>query len=604
MGAPTNSAQSSDFCVHQPQCVGCPLASVPYPEQLRLKRELVLAALSSYPDLATNLTAIGVDTTRAASPTVEYRGRAKLVSDGRALGLFGAQNHEVLDLPHCRILRPRVAQVVASVRRALPLPFELLAVDAREADPGVLLNLIVTPETPAAELRAVAEQLMQAEPLIAGVSFSQRAKRSAQVLGGVPQTLLGAETLPQRFGHDQPFHVAVSGTFVQAHAEQAAALHAVIEDRLNELLGSLQGATVLELYAGAGALALRLAKRGARVLAVDSYAPGIERLENAAAAQGISLEARAEDALTTLARKPECQVVVVDPPRRGLSPDVRSALGEQSAQTLVMVSCEPTTLARDLAHLARLGWHATRISPWDMIPQSESVETLVFLARGEQAPPRVLYADEQLIVVDKPPFLPTTPQTEHTSSLLHAVQQLPDAAEAAAVHRLDRDTSGVCLFARKPHHVYALAQALAAGQKQYIALTQGVVHKRGQIQRPLRDGPTLRAAQTRYQREQLVGTHSLVSAYPVQGRKHQIRKHFAAIGHPILGDARYGKPATQRYFDERHGLDRPFLHCASIRLVHAGVERNFEASLAPDLSQVLESLRKSQSASRQAPSEA
>jgi 23S rRNA (uracil1939-C5)-methyltransferase len=146
------------------------------------------------------------------------------------------------------------------------------------------------------------------------------------------------------------------------------------------------------------------------------------------------------------------------------------------------------------------------------------------------------------------------------------------------------------LFAREPEAVKSLAGALADGQKQYLALVRGVTHKRGRIDRAFNDGTGLREAVTRYERREIVGTHSLICAMPETGRRHQIRRHLASIEHPLLGDARYGHPPTNRHFEERHGLDRPFLHLARVEL--AG-ERPLTllSELAVELRAVLQSLQ-------------
>jgi 23S rRNA (uracil1939-C5)-methyltransferase len=218
---------------------------------------------------------------------------------------------------------------------------------------------------------------------------------------------------------------------------------------------------------------------------------------------------------------------------------------------------------------------------------------LVLLERAPAPELTVLHRDAHLIAVDKPPHLPTTPHPEHVGSLLDLVRRMPGCEHAVPVHRLDAGTSGVCLFATRGEAVAELAAALSLGQKTYIALAQGVVHKRGVIRRSLLEGRTPRTAETRYTRTRIVGTHSLIDAQPKQGRKHQIRRHLQAVGHPLLGDAKYGKSAGVRHFFERHALDRPFLHCSRIILRLETGELTLEAPLAPDLQRVLAELGES-----------
>ena len=581
------SAASTLTCVHAARCPGCPLLALPYPEQLARKQEHLRQALAAYPALSH----VPVAATRPAAPVTGYRLRAKLVVAGRALGLFAEGSHEVVDTPQCVVLAPSVARVVAIVRAALPLELELLAIDVRAADDGVLLTLIAPRGSDVGAARRAAAALMAKSSEILGVALAERAPRSAQVLGSAPTPLCGAGFARQRFAANAPWHRAVPGGFVQSHGGQTAALHAAIEAALAANLSGLAGRRILELYAGEGALALRLAARGADVTVADSFAPNLAQLEHSARSQGLRVTTLAASAEQALARVAVPDALLVDPPRRGLSPAVRGALGRLAPGVLLYVSCEPATLARDLSHLRELGFAVEATTPWDMIPLSESVETLALLKRGAAPPARVLYEDAALIAVDKPPHLPTTPQGEHSRSLLDAVRALPDAAEAVPIHRLDVGTSGVCLFARRPEHVQALAAALARGEKTYVLAARGVVHKKGRCERPIPDAGALRAAATSYRREAVVGTHSLVRACPQQGRRHQIRRHFAGIGHPLLGDARYGDPASNRFFEQRHGLDRTFLHCAEISLARGAESLSLRSPLAPDLEAVLTSLR-------------
>jgi 23S rRNA (uracil1939-C5)-methyltransferase len=226
----------------------------------------------------------------------------------------------------------------------------------------------------------------------------------------------------------------------------------------------------------------------------------------------------------------------------------------------------------------------------DMIPLTEEVETLAVL-RPEAIPaPRVLYEDERLLVIDKPSHESTTPQGERIGSLLQRVRALPHGAHAVPVHRLDADTSGVCLFAKDPKFVAELARQLAASQKRYVALVRGVASAKGVVNRPLREAGGDVPARTRYRRLDIAGGHSLLAIHPEQGRKHQIRRHLASLGHPVIGDRRYGHAATNRHFEERYALDRAFLHCQTISLKSADREHVFESALPGELRTVLAAL--------------
>lgn len=573
------------YCPHQPLCTGCSLSSLTQAQQLEHKEDRLRTELGALP-----VTRLLAPTPILGSALLEgYRLRAKLVYQEGRLGLFTSE-HNVVDTRHCRIVHPRLQSVLNGLRDLLPLTCELLAVDARLADEGVLLTLVVPRHTPRAEVERAAHRVMGLLPDVKGVAYSERAETSPQVLGGTPVPVAGVAELRHTLTPGRPHHLAVFGGFVQAHAQQTAALHDEITATLRQRFGKLDGLRVVELFSGAGALALHLSSLGARVVAVDAYAPSVALLERTAREQGLALTTAANTAENSLALLAGSDVLIVDPPRRGLSVEVRRALAAAAPRLLVYVSCDPRTLARDLSHLAWLGYGAASLRPIDMIPVSDAVETFVTLEPAPRPALEVIHRDATLVAVNKPPHLPTTPHAEYADNLLELVKALPGCEQAAPVHRLDVGTSGVCLFAVHPSHAQRLGAELTEGQKTYVALAQGITNKRGTIRKALLEGRVPRAAETRYVRTGVVGTHSLVTAHPTQGRKHQIRRHFAAVGHPLLGDSNYAKRGSWRFFFDRHGLDRPFLHCAEISLVHGDIPLTLRAPLAPDLERVLLSL--------------
>jgi 23S rRNA (uracil1939-C5)-methyltransferase len=331
------------------------------------------------------------------------------------------------------------------------------------------------------------------------------------------------------------------------------------------------------------------------VVAVEAFGPSCERLSRAAREQAIALDVQHGDA-GEVARRLAAQgarfdVVIVNPPRRGLDHEVRKAIAQLAPRHMAYVSCHPPTLTRDLSHLAREGLAAEELAPFDMMPLTEHVETFAWLTQRPAEVPEVLLEHDDFVAVLKAPHEPTTPQGEHAGSLLLRVQCLPGFAGAVPVHRLDVGTSGVVLFARTPERVHAISLALADGEKTYVALAQGILRAQGRIQRPIVEQGRSLEASTRYKRSEVIAGHSLVRVLLETGRKHQIRRHLAAIGHPLVGDARYGDRRTNQHFGMRHGLDRPFLHCVSLVIAYQGQRIAIDAPLAPDLMQVLESMR-------------
>jgi 23S rRNA (uracil1939-C5)-methyltransferase len=439
-------------------------------------------------------------------------------------------------------------------------------------------------------LRVTARELRARLPEVVGVALNLREGESPQVLGSELLVLDGAPAARDRIG--EVSHVATYGAFVQAHRGQAKRVH----EALVEALEVGPGLRVLDLYGGSGAIGLTLANAGARVQMVESFAPAARLAMEAARGLtgGGTFEAVAGEVSEVLARmirtrgsEPFPGAVVVNPPRRGVAPLVREQVAALRPQAIAYVSCDPETLARDLDHFTRLGYAPARLTPVDMIPLTEEVETFVLLRPAAAPLPRVAYADDEVLIVEKPPHEPTTPQGDHGGSLLGRVRRLPGAETAVPVHRLDVGSSGLVIFARKAAYVTAWAEALAAesGRKIFLAAARGRTPSKGAITRDLRDEGRLLPARTRYRWLGAAGGHSVLRVIPEHGRTHQIRRHLAAIGHPILGDERYGHGATNRFFEEKHGLDRTFLHCVRLELTHprTGDRLTVETPLPGDL---------------------
>ncbi|MCC7084476.1 MAG: RluA family pseudouridine synthase [Pirellulales bacterium] len=242
----------------------------------------------------------------------------------------------------------------------------------------------------------------------------------------------------------------------------------------------------------------------------------------------------------------------------------------------------------------------------------------------EAIPLDILYEDEHLAAVNKPPGMVVHPAKGHwsgtlTSALAFHFQQLSSAGgptRPGIVHRLDRDTSGVLLVAKSDSAHFALAQQFEARtvEKEYFAIVVGAPDKdRDVIDLPIgihpyqrekmairRDHPSSRPAQTYYEVVERFDGFAEVQVRPKTGRTHQIRVHLNAVGCPVLCDKQYGG-RSQIARGEIHRdladceilLDRQALHARRLKLRHpvSGGELQLEAPMAADLERVLSELR-------------
>jgi RluA family pseudouridine synthase len=201
---------------------------------------------------------------------------------------------------------------------------------------------------------------------------------------------------------------------------------------------------------------------------------------------------------------------------------------------------------------------------------------------------RVLARGPGWLACDKPAGLPVHPAGRvRDNSVIRLLRRQEALESLALVHRLDRETTGVLLVAAEPRTARLLSLAFARGEvgKEYLAVVAGdVVEPAGRIDLPIGDDETSRAlarrragcgqpARTDWRVERRFGDRTLLRVFPHTGRRHQIRVHLAAIGHPVLGDPLYGRSDEEWLAlvlhardprRERPGPRRQLLHCARL----------------------------------------
>jgi 23S rRNA pseudouridine1911/1915/1917 synthase len=217
---------------------------------------------------------------------------------------------------------------------------------------------------------------------------------------------------------------------------------------------------------------------------------------------------------------------------------------------------------------------------------------------------RIVHLDEWLAVVDKPAGLVVHPAPSHRGPTL--VDELAeilgggDPERPGIVHRLDKGTSGLLLVARDAETHAALQEQVRRREveRAYLALAGGRLTSRtGTIDAPIGrasrrrtrmavSGAASRQARTHFEVLELLAAETYLEAKLETGRTHQIRAHFAAIGHPLLGDATYGGA-------EKYGLTRQFLHAHRLAFVHPadGATMDFRSELPADLTAALAAAR-------------
>jgi tRNA pseudouridine65 synthase len=227
--------------------------------------------------------------------------------------------------------------------------------------------------------------------------------------------------------------------------------------------------------------------------------------------------------------------------------------------------------------------------------------------------PAIVYRDEWLVAVDKPPGLLVHRSDVDRRETRFAVQLVRDTLGCPVwpAHRLDRGTSGVLLFALSADVAATLGRAFESGAvaKRYVALVRGWPDAQGVIDHPLAvlDYDSARIADrepqpavTKYSRlarleldlpddRHPTSRYALLELDPDTGRRHQLRRHLKHIAHPIVGDATYGKGRVNRAFAAQVGVARLWLHAQSLSLAHpvTGAPLTIDAPLNEDWQRLL-----------------
>jgi 23S rRNA (uracil1939-C5)-methyltransferase len=350
-------------CPYLPRCGGCPWQHLAYEAQLVAKHTVVREQIR-------RIAHLDLDVRPVLPSPLEfgYRQRLKLrVAEGR-VGFLAGGTHSLVDIDHCLLAEPEVAAAIPTVRTLVAmLCTRIRRIEiASGADPGP--GLVVAAE---AEGSFVAEDerhcrsWLDAHPSVSGLTISGR--RWLRSWGG--------ERLLVRPEADLSLSVRV-GTFTQVNPEANRRL----VDLVLNLAEPRTGQNILDLYAGAGNFSLPLARRGALVRAVDHDRRAIE--DGKENAQRLGLEGcgfehgNVAQAAANLARSGEhFALAILDPPRSGAA-EALDALMRLAPDRVIYISCDPSTLARDLARLAsqyRFGC----VRALDMFPHTYHVENVV-----------------------------------------------------------------------------------------------------------------------------------------------------------------------------------------------------------------------------------
>ena len=384
---PSPRRQDPD-CPLYPRCGGCQLRHMTYEEELAFKRQRVEDALRRIGGWEGR-----VEVIHGAKDPERYRNKVQFpVAEGPKVGFYRARSHEVIDAPDC-LLQPLQATRLRGAFREWMAAHGVPAYDER-THRGLIRHLFVRTNRAGESLCAVVANgrdlprkkaliagLRAAEPGLAGLVLSINTEKTNVILGKEHRLLWGRDVLEDTLrGLD--FRLSVP-SFYQVNRAQTEVLYGLALD----FAGLTGTETVLDLYCGIGTITLVMAGKARRVIGAEVVPEAIEDARENAARNGITNAefhwADAGQAARMLAERGERpEVISVDPPRKGLSPEVIRAILEMGPARLVYVSCDPATLARDVKLLTEGGYRLERAEAVDLFPRTAHTECVVKLTRA------------------------------------------------------------------------------------------------------------------------------------------------------------------------------------------------------------------------------
>lgn len=367
------------------RCGGCQWQHIRYAAQLHWKREIVRQAFARIGRLDV---AVG-EVIPCADPW-RYRHKVAVPFTPAGAGFYARGSHDVVPFEQCAIEHPLLDEVVAAVRRTaaqhrLPAYDEgtrrgllrhLVARCNRRGDQAVAALVIHGERLP--DEGAIAAGLMAAVPALRGVVKNINLQPGNVILGERSAVLAGSDAIVEEV--DGLRFLISAESFFQVNPAQAAVLHNLAAS------AARGGDLVFDLYAGVGAIALRLARQASEVVAIEVAPAAVADGKRNAVENDIGnvqyICDRAESILPGFPRRPDA--VVLDPPRKGAHPDVLRAIAAAAPERVVYVSCDPATLARDSRLLADAGYRVDGVQPLDMFPQTAHVECVARFLRSAE----------------------------------------------------------------------------------------------------------------------------------------------------------------------------------------------------------------------------
>ena len=385
--AEPSPARRQPDCPYYGRCGGCDFRHMSYDEELWAKRTRVQDALTRIGGAE-----VTVEEILGAEQPLHYRNKSIYpISPAGEVGFYRARSHQVVHVEHCLIQKPEADALAQAVRdyiaRFQVEPYNeatgrglLRHLYVRTSCRGESLACLLVNGSRLPHEQELVDMLRAAAPKTCGVVLGENTRRGNAILGDRYRTLWGRDYLTDTLcGLELRLSVP---SFYQVNHDQAQRLY----EKALEYAGLTGRELAVDLYCGAGTITQVLARRARHVIGGEIVPEAIRDAEDSARRNGVeNVEFLCGDASRLAAelrqRGLRPDVICVDPPRKGLAPDVVEAAASMTPGRIVYVSCDPATLARDVARFAPLGYRPVRACAVDLFPGTAHVETVCLLSK-------------------------------------------------------------------------------------------------------------------------------------------------------------------------------------------------------------------------------
>ncbi|MDD6467947.1 MAG: 23S rRNA (uracil(1939)-C(5))-methyltransferase RlmD [Erysipelotrichaceae bacterium] len=383
----TSNERVEPKCKMYPQCGGCQLQHFSVVHQAEFKKKMVQQAISHIGKLD-----IQVEEVLSMEDPWKYRNKMQLPvqvnPDGSSLiGFYRTHSHQIMPLISCEIQSDLANQIVSSIREwmdefVMGSQVRHLLLKTQEKTNEVMV-VFVTYQKKVDHLMDVVNHLLTKYPMVQSVIQNINSKETNVVLGNEEYVLYGRNYVVDHLG-DFEFHIS-SRSFYQVNPSQTKVLY----DTAVRLANIDETCKVADVYCGVGTITMFLSQHAKEVVGIEIVPQAIADAKENAKRNGITnVRFMCGDAKhctkQLVEEKYQIDVAVIDPPRKGSDQDTLDALIWMNPKRIVYVSCNPSTLARDLRYLEDHGYETKVVQPVDMFPQTYHVETVCLMSRKEE----------------------------------------------------------------------------------------------------------------------------------------------------------------------------------------------------------------------------